>query len=181
MLSPPLPGFAPWPVKRSLSHTILSALPVLLVVWVVGCASSPPAEETAEARAAALGTWEYKVEGIGELSRGTFYITVREDRLRAYVRDEQRGRFIARVRLTGSHMELDLRDLRISGEIEDDTFSGRLYHPDWEVSSSRQRRRFSRPRFTLLVARRTARSSLYDLQSPLDCPSILRESGKDCE
>lgn len=166
-------------------HVVRRIIPSLLVLGVlsiaIGCASSEPTQSETAARAAALGTWQYQVDGIAVLNRGEFTITEKEGRLRAQIRDDRRGRFFARVQLNGSRMQLSLKDLRISGRIEDDSFTGTLRRPVWDVTSSSRMRRSSRTRSASLVAHRVSSGMPSDPKTPLDCPSILWETDDGCE
>lgn len=165
-------------------HILRKILPSLIVfgvlTLVIGCASSEPTESETAARSAALGTWEYRVDGIAPLNRGEFTITEKDGQLRAQIRDDRRGRFVARVQLNGSRLQLSMNDLRISGRIEDGSFTGTLRRPIWDVSTSSRMRRSSRTRSASLVARRVASGSATGPETALDCPPILWETDDGC-
>lgn len=171
-----------WSVKKVFPRIALSFLTAFIVgVFAAGCASTHSPEEEARARAAAIGTWEYRVDGVAALHRGEFQITTENGRLRAQIRDERRGRFVARVKLNGSRMQLALENLRISGRIEDGSFTGTLYRPTWDVTTSSRSRRSSQTRSASLVAQRIASSPVVERSLPFDCPSILWETDDGCE
>lgn len=143
---------------------------------MLGCTSSESARSSKEARASAIGVWEYKVSGVAPLDEGTFQITEQNGRLRALLQDRQRGRLRARVTLQDSHLTLTLDELRISGQIENGTFTGFLRRPQWDVNTRRQRRSRSQFRSAPLQAQRVESASTVDEPSALDCQSILREA-----
>lgn len=158
-------------------------LPLVLLVLgaglVLGCASSGPQGPSAEAQAAAVGTWQYEVNGYAPLDEGTFRIRQTDGRLRGELTDRRRGRFRVRVDVRASRLELRMNDLRISGSIEDGTFTGVLRRSQWSVTSRQQRQqRRSRSRFrsASLSARRIRSATSADAPSVLDCQSILREA-----
>jgi len=144
---------------------------------VLGCASSRSTEDDAAARAAAIGTWEYEVNGTAPLNAGVFQIAERDGRLQALVEDQRRGRFRARASVKDTRLELVIDDLRISGRIEDDQFTGFLRLQRWDVSTRTTRRRRERQfRSASLYARRVRSASAVDASSVLECESILREA-----
>lgn len=156
---------------------LLSLLPLLsLGVLGGGCASSETAVEVAASRAAAIGTWKYEVDGFAPLDRGLFHITSRDGRLRGIVRDQRRGRLIARVNVNDSRMELTVGTLRISGRIEDGQFTGTLRRQRFDASVAYLRRRQRRFRSAPLYARRVRSATAVDGASALECRSILREA-----
>lgn len=161
------------------------ALPLRLILLLLGlgltagCTSSRSTVDDAAARAAAIGTWEYKVTGTAPLNAGVFQIAERNGRLQALVRDRRRGRFRARVTVRDTRLELSIDDLRISGRIEDDQFTGFLRLQQWDVSTrqrTRRRRRTSRSHSASFYARRIRSASARDRPSVLECESILREA-----
>lgn len=142
----------------------------------LGCASSSRHQPSAEAQAAVVGTWQYEVNGYAPLDEGTFRIRQTDGRLRGELTDRRRGRFRARVDVRASRLELRINDLRISGSIEDGTFTGVLRRSQWSVTSRQQRRSRSRFRSASLSARRIRSATSADAPSVLDCQSILREA-----
>jgi hypothetical protein len=157
----------------------LAPLLVLCAGLLVGCASSQSAEEKAAARAAVIGTWEYRVDGMAPLDQGVFQITTRNGRLRGIVQDRRLGRLRARVDVGNSRLELAFDDLRISGFIEDDKFTGYLRRRQWDVSTRSRYRRRSRFRSASLFARRVESGVSADKPSALECEPLLRETD-DC-
>ena len=145
----------------------------------MGCASSQSAEEKAAARASVIGTWEYRVDGMAPLDQGVFQISTKNGRLRGIVQDRRLGRLRARVDVGNSRLELAFDDLRISGFIENDTFTGYLRRRQWDVSTRSRYRRRSRFRSASLFARRVKSAVSADKPSALDCRSLLREAD-DC-
>jgi len=157
----------------------LALLLVLCTGLVLGCASSQSAEEKAAARAAVVGTWEYRVDGRAPLDQGVFQITTRNGRLRGILQDRRLGRIRTRVDVGDSRLELAFDDLRISGFIKDDQFTGFLRRRQWDVSTRNRYRRRSRFRSASLFARRVESGVSADKPSALDCRSLLRETD-DC-
>lgn len=147
---------------------------------IMGCASSRSTQDDAATRAAAVGTWKYEVDGFAPLHAGVFQIAERDGRLQALVQDRRQGRFRARVHVKDRRMELTIDELRISGRIEDDQFTGFLRLQRWDVSTrTRQRTRRRRKRqfrSASLHARRVRSASAVDEPSVLKCESILREA-----
>lgn len=168
------------PVPRRPAFVRHAAPRLLLLLFgtglVLGCASSESAQSSPEARAAAIGAWKYKVDGVAPLDRGTFQITKEGGRLQALLRDRQQGRLRARVDLRDSRLKLVLDDFRISGQIEDETFTGVLRRRQWNVDSHRQRRSRSQFRSAPLQAQRVRSASAADEPRALNCRSILREA-----
>lgn len=145
----------------------------------VGCASSRSTKDDAAARAAAIGTWKYEVNGTAPLNSGTFQIAERDDRLQALVRDRRRGRLRAQVDVRDARLELVIDDLRISGRIQDDQFTGFLRRQQWDVSTrqrTRRRRRASHSHSASFYAQRVHSASGVTRPSLLECESILREA-----
>lgn len=163
-------------MRRSVSTPLIPLLFALCAGVLGGCASSQSAQEKAAARAAVVGTWEYRVEGIAPLDQGVFRITTKDGRLRGIVQDRRLGRLRARVDVSDSRLELMFDDLRISGYIEDDEFTGYLRRRQWDVSTRRRYRRRSRFRSASLFARRVQSGTAADTPSILECRSILREA-----
>jgi hypothetical protein len=151
---------------------------LLVAVGAGGCASSHSSQDSPEAQAAAIGTWKYEVDGVAPLSTGVFQITEQDGRLQGLLRDQRRGRFRARVRLEGRRLELIIDELRVSGRIEDDQFTGFLRRQRWGVTTRRRTRRRTRSRFrsASVYARRVRSASAADRPSILECESILREA-----
>lgn len=145
---------------------------------VMGCASSRSTQDDAAARAAAVGTWKYEVDGFAPLHAGVFQIEERNGRLQALIQDRRQGRLRARVNVKDRRLELTIDDLRISGRIEDDQFTGFLRRQQWDVSTRQRtrRRRESQFRSASLYARRVRSASAADRPSILECESILREA-----
>lgn len=142
-----------------------------------GCASSQSTQSSEAARAAALGTWRYQVEGAAPLNRGFFQITLRDGRLQGLVRDRRRGRLRARVDLRNSRLELVVDEMRISGYIEDGTFTAFLRPQRWSVTTTQRRGRYrQQTRSVSLYAERVRSAAAADTPSILDCESILREA-----
>lgn len=162
-------------------------VPLLLIFCtgaVIGCLSSQSARdqsarEEAADRAAVIGTWEYEVQGVAPLERGTFRITIKKGRLRGIIRDRRRGRIRARVEVNDSRLELSLDNLRISGHIENDEFTGSLRRHEWDITASSSRnnvRSRFRPPSAYLFARRVESAAAADTPSILECRPILREA-----
>lgn len=162
-------------MRRSRPATVILLL-ALCTGLVSACASSHSAEDDAAARAAVLGTWEYEVEGIAPLDRGVFHITTQDGRRRGLVQDRRLGRLRARVDVNDSRLELTLDDLRISGYIEDNQFTGFLRRARWSVTERRWDRPQSRFRSVSLFARRVRGAPMADKPSVLECRSLLREA-----
>jgi hypothetical protein len=154
------------------------ALLLLGLGLAVGCASSRSTTDDAAARAAAIGTWEYEVDGFAPLEAGVFRIVEERGRLQALVQDRRRGRYRARADVSGTRLELTIDDLRISGRIEDDQFTGFLRRDQWDVSTPQRARRRTRASFrsASLYARRIRSASAVSRPSILECESILRET-----
>ena len=154
------------------------ALLLLCVGLAAGCASSRSAEDDAADRAAVIGTWKYEVEGSAPLSTGAFQITERDGRLQGLLRDRRQGRLRARVKLKDRRLELIIDQLRVSGRIEDDQFTGFLRRQQWGVTTRRRTRRRTRSHFrsTSFHAQRVRSASAADRPSILECESILREA-----
>lgn len=151
---------------------------LLSVGLTLGCASSQSTEDKTASRAAAIGTWEYEVDGFAPLKAGVFRIAERRGRLQALVQDQRQGRFQARVDVSNRRLELTVDDLRISGRIEDDQFTGFLRRDQWDVSTTQRTRRQRRSSFrsASFHAQRVNSASTVDRPSILDCESILREA-----
>ncbi len=158
----------------------LTLLLVLGTGLLGGCASSQSTQDKATARAAAVGTWSYEVEDFAPLDQGRFHITVQDGDLQGIVRDRRLGRLRASVRMHNSRLEIDLRDLRISGYIEDNQFTGFLRRPRWDVTARRQSRARSQFRSASLFARRVRSATAVDKPGVLACQSLLWEAG-DCD
>jgi hypothetical protein len=123
-----------------------------------------------------MGTWKYEVNGDAPLDAGTFRIHQKNGRLQGALTDRRRGRLRARVDVRASRLELRVNDLRISGSIEDGTFTGVLRRSQWSVTPRQPRRSRSRFRSASLSARRIQSATSADTPSVLDCQSILREA-----
>ena len=160
--------------RMTLSPRLL-LLFLFVAAGIAGCASPRSAQHSAAAEAAAIGTWRYEVEGYAPLDEGTFQIMKKNGRLQGLLRDRRRGRYRVRVDLRDSRLELKVDDLRISGYIENGTFTGFLRPQRWSVVSRRQQRSRSRFRSTSLYARRIQSAAAADKPSILDCRPILRE------
>jgi hypothetical protein len=152
---------------------LLSTL--LLGVGLSGCASSRTAEQVAQNRAAVLGTWEYRTDNISALQRGTFQVMVKDGRLKGRFRDSWRGDLEAQVNIHGSHMELALDRIRITGRLEQNRFTAAVEPEIWDVSISGNRRSTG-----YFVARRVRSYSVFDDIGDFGCPSLLRESSYEC-
>jgi len=154
----------------------------LILVLVLGpgllgaCATSRSAQDEAALRAAVVGTWAYDVKGFAPLDQGRFHITVRDGTLRGLIRDRRLGRLRARVEVQDSRLELTLDNLRISGYIEDDQFTGFLRRARWNVTTRRQARTRSQFRSASLYARRIRSAAVADKPDVLECRSLLREA-----
>lgn len=147
---------------------------------VVGCASSRSAENEAAARAAVVGTWEYRVQGFAPLDQGVFRISTDNGQLRGILQDRRLGRLRARVDVSDSHLELVFDDLRISGYIEDNQFTGYLRLQRWSVTARQWGRSQSQFRTASLFAQRVQSAVAGDKPSILECRSLLREVD-DCD
>lgn len=144
--------------------------------FVGACTSSQSTQDEAAARAAVVGTWAYEVEGFAPLNQGRFHITIQDGELQGIVRDRRLGRLHARVQIHDSRLELTLDDLRISGYIEDDQFTGFLRRSQWDVTARRQTRTRSQFRSASLFARRIRSASAVDKPKALECRSLLWEA-----
>jgi len=161
---------------RRLLMTFVPLLLALCAGLVMGCASSQSTTEDAASQAAVIGTWEYKVDGTAPLDQGVFRITTQDGRLLGILRDRRLGRLRARVDVNDSRLELSLDNLRISGYVENDQFTGFLRRRQWDVSIRRQSRRRSQFRSASLFARRVQSAVTADTPSFLECRSLLREA-----
>ena len=165
----------------SLQGRLLARWVVLFLggVLALGCASSQSTQLPTASQAAVIGTWEYEVEGIAPLDEGTFYITRKNGRLQALVRDRRWGRLQAQVDLDDTRLELSVEDLEISGYIEDEQFSAFLRRDQWGINTRRRitsMRPRSRFQSVSLYARRIRSATVADTPSILDCESLLRET-----
>ncbi|WP_103019323.1 hypothetical protein [Salinibacter altiplanensis] len=158
----------------------LTLLLVLGAGFAGGCASPRSMQDEAAARAAAVGTWTYEVDGFAPLVQGRFHITVQDGDLRGIVRDRRLGRLRARVDVNDTRLEINLDDLRISGYIEDGQFTGFLRRSQWDVAARRQTRPRSQFRSASLFAKRVRSATAVDKPRVLECRSLLREAG-DCD
>lgn len=143
----------------------------------VGCLpSEQTTKENAAARAAVIGTWEYRVDGAAPLDEGTFQITTKDGQLRGVLRDRRLGRLQTRVDVNDSRLELSFDDLRISGYVEDGQLTGFLRRRKWDVSTRRRSQRRSQFRSASFSARRVQSAAAADTPSILKCRSLLRET-----
>lgn len=164
----------PQDAVRSLrAHFLLGVL--LINVCLCGCASTRTAQEVTE-RTRALGTWEYRTQGIDGLQRGTLQIVTRDGDVIGRFRDQWRGQFKAEIQLQGTRMVIKIDRLRITGEITDDQFTGTAQAPTWDVTH-RSRRRQSPGRF---AARRIRQQDGTGGDERFGCPSLLRETSYAC-
>lgn len=156
--------------------TILRRLLVVILVAeaLAGCVSSRSVEELASDRAAVLGTWEYRTEGIRSLHRGTLYIAVQDGRLTGRLQDRWRGRVEAQVQLHGSTMELDLDRIRISGRLQDNRFVASVRSSMGAVTTNR------RSASGLFIAERVHRSTASSENVDVGCSSLLYEGSYVC-
>ena len=143
---------------------------------VGGCASSRSTQNKAAAQTAVVGTWTYEVRGVAPLDQGRFRITTQNGDLQGIVRDRRLGRLRARVRVRDSRLELTINDLRISGYVEDDQFTGSLRRSQWTVTARRRTRSRSRFRSASLFAKRVRSATAVDKPEILECRSLLREA-----
>jgi hypothetical protein len=164
-------------MRRRFSATFVLPLLALCAGFVMGCLpSEQTTKENAAARAAVIGTWEYRVEGAAPLDEGIFQITTQDGRLRGIVEDRRLGRRRARVDLNDSRLELSFDEFLISGHVEDNQFTGFLERREWNVASQRRPPRRSQFRSVSLLARRVQRAGVADTPSILECRPILREA-----
>jgi hypothetical protein len=148
---------------------------LLISLSLGGCASTRTAQEVTE-RTRALGTWEYRTQGIDGLQRGTLQIVTRDGDVIGRFRDQWRGQFEAEIQLQGTRMVIEIDRLRITGEIMDDQFTGTAQAPTWDVTH-RSRRRQSPGRF---AARRIRQQDGTGGDERFGCPSLLRETSYAC-
>lgn len=153
-----------------------------LLIWYLigfgllgGCTSSDAARDQAAARAAVVGTWSYEVKGFAPLDQGRFRIMIQDGDLQALVRDQRRGRLRARVEIHGSRLELTFGNLRISGYVEDDQFTGSLHRIEWDVRSQPDTRVRSQFQSIPLFAQRVRSAAAVDKPEVLECRPLLRE------
>lgn len=155
------------------SRSLLGVL--LLSMCLCGCAPSRTAQEVSE-RMRALGTWEYRAQGIDALQRGTVQIVTREGDVIGRFRDQWRGQFEAQIQLQGTRMVIVIDQLRITGQITDGQFTGTAQAPTWDVTRQSSRRR-SPGRF---AARRVQQQAGTNGDDRFGCPSLLRETSYAC-
>ncbi len=146
-----------------------------LLFFASGCTSSRTAQEVAKNREAVLGTWEYRTDNISSLDRGTFQVIVEDGQLRGRFRDKWRGNLEAQVNIHGTHMELALDRVRISGRLEENRFRASVRSGFWDVSTNGNRR--SKGYF---VAQRVQNGAVLDDVNNFGCPSLLREESYAC-
>lgn len=168
--------------RRSIFSSITSLL--LLAGVLAGCASTAPAPSPAE-RAAVVGVWEYRTSGSPYLGQGTLHIRIRNGRLRAQLRDTQRGRMDAQVNQRGSRIELALDHIRVSGRVENDKLVGLFRRPTWDVSTSQDVRSTRSRRYGSdsgsIVARRVQNPGVVGAVPTLGCTPILVEVDSRCQ
>lgn len=158
-------------LRVSLAEGILV---LMLGITVAGCSSPRTAQELDE-RMQALGTWEYHTSGLRALNRGTLQIGTRDGELVGRLQDRWRGQIEAEVRLQGSHMELTVDRLRITGRITGNRFAARVRRPRWDVTRDQNRRN----RAGSFTARRVESGTVVDNEQ-FGCPSLLREDSYAC-
>lgn len=164
-------------MRRRFSTTFILLLFVLCAGFVMGCLpSKQTTKEDAAARAAVIGTWEYRVDGAAPLNEGIFRITTQDGRLEGIVQDRRLGRWQARVDVTNSRLELSFDNFLISGYVENDEFTGFLERRQWNVANQRRPRRRSQFRSVSLLARRVQRAGVADTPEILECRPVLREA-----
>lgn len=140
-----------------------------------GCASSRPGDELDE-RVQALGTWEYRTDGIGVLQSGTLQISSRDGDLVARFRDQWRGHFEAQIRVQGTRMVIALEQFRIEGRITDGRFTGVVRDSEWDVSRGSARRE---PAGTFRAHRIGSQQGAGE-RDRYGCASLLRETSYAC-
>jgi len=153
-----------------------SALFLLLVGVLGGCATSRSPEATAEARAEVVGVWEYRTNGTSVLQRGTLRISVANGRLVGRLRDSWQGQIRAHVHLHGNQMELDLDGLQITGRVRQGQFEASIRRA-FDEMSVQPPRRGPPARF---FARRVRSTADPDSEPRYGCRSLLRERSYQC-
>lgn len=124
----------------------------------------------------ALGTWEYRATGVRALRRGRLKISSRDGELVGQFQDRMRGRFKADIHVQGARMVITVDQLRITGRILDNQYSGTIEQSNWDVTEQNSRRQ-SRARFEARRVRRGGGSGATDRYG---CPSLLREESYAC-
>jgi hypothetical protein len=153
-----------------------SALVLLLVGVLGGCATSRSPEATAEARASVVGVWEYRTNGTSVLQRGTLRISVVNGHLMGRLRDSWQGDIRARVRLHGNQMALDLNGFQITGRVRQGEFEASIRRT-FDEMSVQPPRRGPPARF---FARRVRSTAAPDSEFQYGCRSLLREHSYQC-
>lgn len=154
---------------------LLSLVSMLLLLPLIGCTSTKSIDPVGMEEAAVLGTWAYTAKGISGLDKGTFHVTVREDRLAVHFRDRWRGPVTGWITVHGSRVDIRLNHDRISGRLKDDRLTGSVRSDPWDVSTSRRRKRTGS-----FVARRIENPMGSDESRDFGCEPLLRESSYAC-
>lgn len=160
---------------RSLYLPVFLCLLFAIAPLIAGCATSRSPAEIASDRQDVLGTWEYQTNGTTALQRGTLRITVDEGNLVGVFEDSWRGELNADVSLYGSHMELSLDRVRISGRFQNGRFEASIQQEYSAVSLRSNRRRAG-----YFIARRIRSASTMSNLTDVGCTSLLRESSYMC-
>jgi len=165
-------------VSNSLRRNLLRSAQLVLVVLgtsLFGCTSSEPSREVSE-RMRALGTWAYQATGVNSIRQGRLKIKSRDGDLIGQFHDRVRGKVLGDVRVRGAYMEIRIDQLRITGRILNNQYSGTVKQSDWDVTRQNPRRQ-SQARFE---ARRIRRQGESDTDDDFGCPALLREASYAC-
>ena len=151
-----------------------------LLAFVVGCAGSGPAGPTARETSAVVGQWTYQTRGTPLLGDGELRIEVRDERLRAVLYDDRRGRLVARVRVDEERVELEVEKIEIAGRVEQGRFTGVVRRPMWDVSTQQATRYGAPSAAGTLVARRLGTPAVLSAPTDYGCTPLLRETSYAC-
>jgi len=151
-----------------------------LLIALTGCAASGPAGPTAPETAAVVGRWTYQTRGTSLLGDGRLRIEVRDERLRATLHDDRRGRLVARVRVDEERIEFDVEHIEVAGRVEDGRITGIVRWSMWDVSNQRSPRHGTPSAGGTLVARRLGAPAVRSSPTEYGCVPLLRESSYAC-
>jgi len=149
---------------------------ILMSGVVGGCAGSRSAETTANAQSDVVGLWEYRTQGTSALQRGTLRISVVDGQLVGRLRDSWRGELRAQIAIQGSHLELDLDGLLISGRVRRGEFRASIRRAFDELSVQPRQRGPD----ALFVAQRIRSGSGSDTQDRYGCRPLMYEHSYRC-
>ena len=120
--------------------------------------------------------WEYRTDGTHALERGTLHISVEDGRLVGRIKDRWRGKIEAPIRLHGSHMELNLDRVRITGRLQRGRYEAYVHREFFSVAEQSARR----PSRGYFIAQRVRSQSALGNFPDAGCTSLLRESSYVC-